>query len=80
MTSAIAVNAEASVEKPRHRDFVGGVQHDRQAALGLERAVGEAQAGKRVGVRHVEIEAAGADADRAAAAAPAQRSGYENAY
>ena len=40
----MAVKRQPSLEELRHRDFVGGVQHDRQAALRLERAIGQAQA------------------------------------
>src|SRR5260221_8403338 len=48
--------ADATLEEPRHRHLVGGVQHDRQAAFGVHRAVGQSQARERVGIRHIEVE------------------------
>src|SRR2546426_8025895 len=50
--------ADASVEEPRDRHLIRGVQHDRQAALRLERAVRQAQARKRLRVRRIELEPA----------------------
>ncbi len=48
--------AEPPLEKPRDRHFVRRVQHHRQAALRLERAIREPQARERVRVGRVEIE------------------------
>ena len=57
------------VEKPRHRDFVGRIQHDRQAALGLERAVGQAQTRETRPCRARRNRAGRRAPDRATAAA-----------
>ena len=52
------VERQSSAQELADRDFVRGIQNDRQAARVLERAVGEAQAGKRLGVRPIELETA----------------------
>src|SRR4249919_2901654 len=41
--------AQAPLEKPRHGHLVGGVEHDGQAPVGIERTVRQTQAGKRDG-------------------------------
>src|SRR3974390_385913 len=47
---------DAPFEEPRDRDFVGRVEHDRQAALRLQSPVRQRQTRKRRRVRHVEGE------------------------
>ena len=54
------VERQLSAQELVDRDFVRGIQNDRQAARVPERAVGEAQAGKRLGVRPIELETADA--------------------
>src|SRR3989442_3733315 len=48
--------ADTSVEESRDGDLVGGVQHDRQAACRLERAIRQAQTWERGGVRHLDLQ------------------------
>ena len=54
------VERQPSAQELVDRNFVRRIQHDRQAARVLERAVGEAQAGKRLGVGPIELETADA--------------------
>ena len=56
----IAGNDRRPVEKQRDRDFVGGVQHDRQAALRSSARYARPRHGKRVGIGRFELEPSGA--------------------
>src|SRR5262245_4031956 len=51
---------EAPFEKPGDGHFVGRVQDDRKASLRLEGPICKAQARKRLGVGHGELQPAGA--------------------
>src|SRR5579864_4472878 len=51
--------AEPALQESRDRDLVRRVEHHGQAPLCREGAVREPQAGKRVGIRHAELEAPG---------------------
>ncbi len=49
---------DAAVEKLGHRDFVRRIQDNRRAAFGLERAVGERETRKGVGIGPMKFEPA----------------------
>jgi len=71
--------AETAFEEARDDDFRRRVEHDRQAALGVERTVCEPEARKRRRVRHVEIQPSRPrEIERRQRRRPP--SGYENAY
>src|SRR5438552_1833607 len=48
--------SNASVEKPRHSNFVSGVQHHRETSFRIERSVRKAQTWECLSIRRVELE------------------------
>ena len=80
MLPAIAGNGSAPVEKRRHGDLVGRIEHHRIGRAGLERAVGQAQTRESGRGRAPRTRGAGSRAGRACGSAPSQRSGHEKAY
>src|SRR5260221_5365096 len=51
--------SEPALQKSRHGDLVRGVEHDGQTPRGRQSPVRQPQTGKRVGVRHAELEPSG---------------------